>query len=134
MIQWMFPLREPSQFNSQAPLLTDADIAEFHADARLRENLLRSVEVFLAFVGLRFQDGRVVKSPDFNEKVGVWLHPNHNWLRITRVLASARMLGLEGPSRAFFEFLKALRDGGQSGITPETFRYWADASGTDHPA
>ncbi len=133
-IQWMFPLREPSQFNSQAPLLTDADIAEFHADPKLRENLLRSLEVFLAFVGLRFEDGRVVKVRDFDQKKVVWLHPNHNWLRITRVLASTRILGLDGPSRAFFEFLESYRDGGESGITSDTFRYWKDAAHAENPA
>ena len=33
-IQWMFPLREPSRFNPDAPLLTAADIAAFQADPR----------------------------------------------------------------------------------------------------
>ncbi len=45
-IQWMFPLREPSGFNVNAPLLTDADITEFRSDPKLRENLLRSSRSF----------------------------------------------------------------------------------------
>jgi hypothetical protein len=126
-IQWLFPLREPSRFNPDAPLVTAADIAEFHADPQLRENLLRSFEVFLAFLGLRYEDGRVAKSPVFETRIGIWRLPNHNWLRITRVLTSTRLLGLERPSRAFFEFLKQLRDSGLSGITADTFRYWEQA-------
>lgn len=126
-IQWLFPLREPSRFNPDAPLLSVLDIAEFHADPRLRENLRHSFELFLAFLGLRCGAGRIVTAPDFDAKAGVWRHPNHNWLRITRVLTSTRTLGLEEPSRAFLDFLKALRDQEQSGITAETFRYWNHA-------
>ena len=67
-IQWLFPLRERSGFNPDAPLLTDADIAEFRADPTLRANLLRSFEVFLAFLGLRFEGGKVAEAPDFTVK------------------------------------------------------------------
>src|SRR5258708_250993 len=74
-IQWLFPLREPSQFNPEAPLLSDSDIAEFRADPKLRENLLRSFEVFLAFLGLRFENGRVAEAPDFDRKDEVWRYP-----------------------------------------------------------
>jgi hypothetical protein len=128
-IQWMFPLREPSRFNPDAPLLNDADVAEFRADPRLRAHLRRSLAVFLAFVGLRLDGGRVVEAADFRRKASVWRHPNHNWLRVSRVLASTRILALEDESRAFFAFLKDLRDGGASGITPETFAYWETAAG-----
>jgi hypothetical protein len=127
-IQWLFPLKEPSRFNPDAPLLTDADVAEFQSDPRLKENLRHSFELFLAFLGLRCEDGRIVKAPDFDKKAGVWRHPNHNWLRITRVLSSVRMLGLDEPCRAFFEFLSALRHQGRSGITSSTFQYWDHAA------
>jgi hypothetical protein len=127
-IQWLFPLREPSQFNPDAPLLSETDIAEFRADPKLRENLQRSFEVFLAFLGLRYENGRVSEAPDFDRKSEVWRYPNHNWLRITRVLTSTRLLCLEDQGRAFFEFLKELRDSGRSGITDESFRFWERAA------
>ncbi len=127
-IQWLFPLRERSRFNPDAPLLSDADIAEFRADPTLRANLLRSFEVFLAFLGLRLEGGEVAVAPDFAGKGQVWRHPNHNWLRITRVLSSTRLLGHEDASRAFFAFLRAYRDGGRSGITADSFRYWDEAA------
>jgi hypothetical protein len=127
-IQWMFPTREPSLYNPDAPLLTDSDVDEFRSDPRLRANLLRSFERFLAVLGLRYQDGAVVEAPDYDTKKVVFQGFNHNWLRITRVLASTRLLGLEGPGRAFFDFLKARRDAGASGVTADTFRYWEDAA------
>ena len=127
LVQWLFPLREPSGFNPHAPLLTDSDVSEFRSDPTLRENLRRSFEVFLAFLGLRFEDGRVTRALDFEGKRGVWMDSNHNWLRITRVLTSTRLLGLEDESRAFFAFLKELRESGRSGITADTFGYWERA-------
>jgi hypothetical protein len=123
-IQWMFPLREPSQYNPRAPILIEADIAEFQANEVLRDNLRRSFEMFLAFVGLSYHEAKVARAEDFEQKRQIWQYPNHNWLRITRVLASTRTLGLDVESDAFFAFLKELRDGGATGITNETFHYW----------
>jgi Opioid growth factor receptor (OGFr) conserved region len=124
-IQWMFPLREPSRFNPDAPLLTDADVAAFRSDPALREALARSFARFLQFLGLAIEGDRVVEGPDYASKSEVWRYPNHNWLRITRVLASTRMLGLEAESEAFFSFLEGLHKPGKSGIDDRTFAYWA---------
>src|SRR5688572_4686580 len=61
-IQWLFPLREPSQFNAQAPLLTQDDIAAFHSEPVLHANLRRSLERFLGFLGLAFAGEKVVEA------------------------------------------------------------------------
>ena len=39
-IQWVFPTKQISQFNSEAPLLTDDAIALFKADPELMENYI----------------------------------------------------------------------------------------------
>jgi hypothetical protein len=83
--------------------------------------------VILAFLGLHYEGGRVVEAPDFTRK-DVFQHPDHNWLRITRILISTRLLGLEDASRAFFAFLKEQKDLGRSRVTSQTFRYWEDAA------
>jgi hypothetical protein len=127
-IQWMFPLREPSQFNPDAPLLTAADIAAFRAEPVLRANLLRSFDRFLAFLGLIRDGERVVETPGGSGTSDVWLAPNHNWLRITRVLHSLRLLGLDREARAFFDCLQELYRSGRTRITTDTFRYWDDAA------
>ena len=128
-IQWMFPLREPSRFNSDAPLLTDADIAAFAAEEPLRAALGRSIDRFFAFVGLCREGDTVVPAADFARQRSVWAHPNHNWLRITRVLTSARLLGHEATARAFFEFLAAGREDGTVAADSTTFAYWKGAAG-----
>lgn len=127
-IQWMFPLKEPSRFNFRAPTLTEEDIRAFRDEEALRSNLERSFERFLAFLGLAREGGRVKPAADFEAKRWIFQDPDHNWLRITRVLTSLRLLGLEDLSRAFYEGLLDLMKDGRARITAETRRYWRDAA------
>src|SRR5262245_38928693 len=55
-IQWLFPLDEPSGANWRAPLLNGDDVAEFAADASLRESLHCAFLRMLKFYGF---EGRV---------------------------------------------------------------------------
>ncbi|MDR3634288.1 MAG: opioid growth factor receptor-related protein [Isosphaeraceae bacterium] len=127
-IQWLFPLCEPSRFNPHAPLLSEADIAAFRAEASLRDHVLRSFDRFLGFLGLEAKEGAVRPGPRFARKRDLWLYPNHNWLRITRVLHSLRLLGLEAECTAFFCGLNELRERGQARISDDTWSYWQDAA------
>ena len=128
-IQWLFPLPEPSRFNPDAPLLTAEDIAAFKADLFLRGQLRRSFERILSFLGLALARGsEVVEGPNFAARVpDVWAHPNHNWLRITRILKSLRLLGLEAEAQALYARLHALHGSRRYPIGNDTFRYWTDA-------
>src|SRR5262245_14689422 len=87
-IQWLYPLPEPSRCNPDAPLLTAEDITAFRADPLLRANLRKSFERILAFLGLTMTEtGEVTLAANFAERVpDIWSGPNHNWLRITRIL------------------------------------------------
>jgi Opioid growth factor receptor (OGFr) conserved region len=127
-IQWLFPLPEPSRFNPDAPLLTPEDIAAFRQDPALRANLRRSFERILTFLGLQeAADAAVVPGPNFAARTpSVWDYPNHNWLRITRILRSLHLLGLEAESQAFYRRLKDFHTRRQFPIDRETFAYWTD--------
>src|SRR5262245_47386959 len=110
-IQILFPLREESLFNWNAPLLDDASVAAFHTDEKLRANLTRSFERMLTFYGFRHdsETGKVVRSEDFPERARNWLDPfNHNYRRITRILKSLRTLALAELAWAFYDALAAL--------------------------
>jgi len=146
-IQWVFPLKEESAFNPDAPLLTDEDIAIFRADDELKQALFLSFHRFLRFLGLRCRydqpTNKWITTPvaanehgigdefltkaEIEEKQKVWAYPNHNWLRITRCLHSLRLLGLEYAADSFFDSLCKLYDENR-GITPDTFKYWQDAA------
>jgi hypothetical protein len=127
-IQWLFPLREASQFNRHAPLLSDADIATFRADANLRANLLRSLDRFLTFLGLERKSDRIEPGPGCDARSEVLKTPNHNWLRITRVLHCLRLLGLEQEGRRLLDCLENLQTAGKADVAADTFRYWRDAT------
>lgn len=132
-VQWLFPLPEPSRFNPDAPLLTEADRAAFRGDPLLQAKLLRSFERFLTFLGLsRTAEGTVVEGRNFASRVAdAWTFPNHNWLRITRVLRSLRLLGLEVAARNLFEWLDSLHRSRRFPIPDDTFRYWTEAVARD---
>ena len=51
-IQWLFPLREPSAFNPDAPVLSQQDIQSFRGSEVLQKQLLDALKKMLAFYGL----------------------------------------------------------------------------------
>ncbi len=116
-IQWLFPLPEASGFNPDAPLLTPGDIAEFREQSRLRRALLGSLTRMKAFYGI---------SPAGPQP---WLTPgNHNLLRLSRILRSLNLLGLEEEARSLLASLEALYAGGAAAIIgPVTLGYWRRA-------
>jgi hypothetical protein len=56
-----------------------------------------------------------------------WAYPNHNWLRVSRVLRSLTLLGLEERARAFYAWLDGVYRGGRFPIPADTFHYWTNA-------
>jgi hypothetical protein len=126
-IQWMFPLDEPSSVNPDAPLLTKADRAAFDGNPALRAAMRRSLVVFLDFLGLELcGDGRVEKAAHFDERIALWKYTNHNWLRITRMLKSLRLVGLEAEAQQAWRCLRQLHD--EDGyVSAHSFHYWQTA-------
>jgi hypothetical protein len=129
-IQWMFPLPEPSRFNADGPILTEEDIAAFQGDPLLRANLRKSFGRFLKFLGLSATtDGPIMEGANFADRsLQVWMYPNHNWLRITRIIRSLRLLGLQTESLAFFTWLEAINKKRKFLIPADTFQYWTEAA------
>ena len=135
-IQWLFPLAERSGFNPEAPILDTKTIREFRSRLELRRNVQSSFRRMLAFYGMESQEAgelRVTRSVSFAERSENWLTPaNDNHLRITRILKSLRLLGLEAEAAAFFECLANIYRLESAKATPriseETFTYWQAAA------
>ena len=127
-IQWLFPLDEPSAVNADAPLVSAEDREAFRTDPQLRNAMRRSLSVFLRFVGLAMtEDGRIVRGGNFDRRLAVWKYTNHNWLRITRVLKSLRLLDFEQEASAFWACLKELHE--KDGFVSEhSFQFWREAA------
>jgi hypothetical protein len=132
-IQWLFPLPEPSGANPSAPVLDAESIAQFRADEALRARLREALERMLAFYGFVRGDGAIVPGEHFEQHARHWLTPgNHNHLRITRILRSLRVLGLEAEAERFWRGLQAIHAreaaAGRYSITERTFAYWRRAA------
>lgn len=127
-IQWLFPLAEQSAFNPGAPLLDDETIGRFRRDEVLRKNLELSLRVMLDFFGLAIAGHEILRVPTFGERSRNWLTPgNHNFLRLTRMLKSLSVLGLEDRARQLLQALEEI-DGKRPGIIGErTLGFWKRA-------
>jgi hypothetical protein len=132
-VQWLFPLPEPSQFNPDAPLLTENDVSAFKSDSVLQANLMKSFQRILGFLGFELAaNGKVVESASFSGRVSdVWAVPNHNWLRITRILRCLTLLGMEAQAHALFERLDVEYNSRRFPIPANTFAYWTKAVKND---
>jgi hypothetical protein len=132
-IQWVFPTGQRSSVNPSAPLVTDDVRGAFANSGELRGRLRRSLDVMLGFYGLRMDlqdDGPcVVRGANFDQRRRNWLtYGNHNHLRITRILTSLRLLGLQGESRAFLRCLIDIYEsGGSRGISRDAYEFWRAA-------
>src|SRR5690348_13027996 len=112
-IQWLFPLRERSAFNPDAPVLDDATIARFRSDAVIRRNMQRSLAVMRGF----YEDP-------------AWLRPgNHNYLRLTRILKSLSLVGLEGEAQELLARLEEIYVTRAAVIGSRTLDFWRRAVG-----
>ncbi|HEY1807040.1 MAG TPA: opioid growth factor receptor-related protein [Acidobacteriaceae bacterium] len=135
-IQWLFPLPERSGANPGAPTLDAATIAAFRATPAMRDRLRQAFERMLHFYGLTWvaspAAGAVERLPNFRERAQNWLWPgNHNHLRLTRILRSTLLLGLEPESKALFHALNAIYREFPDRIATRTHAFWSDAAQRD---
>jgi len=130
-IQWVFPTRQPSGVNPDAPLVTEATVRAFARDETLRARLKRAFGRMLGFYGLRASVGRVeIDRETFPSRARVWLHPgNHNHLRLTRIMDSLATLGLREEARALQRCLiEDVSTGPGAGrVMPRTLEFWTRA-------
>jgi hypothetical protein len=132
-IQWIFPLPERSGANPWAPVLDAASIAAIRRSAEMQGRLRAAFERMLVFYGFAREGDAVVQGPRFAAASRNWLHAgNHNHLRLTRMLRSLRVLGLEREAAGLWEALRALYEretaAGRPTITAETFAFWRQAA------
>ena len=126
-IQWLFPLHEPSPYNPEAPVVTDEVIADFRHNAELQSRMHQALQRMLTFLGM------VMRESPQGFELGLptdicdrpWLGPeNHNFRRISRMLASLKLMGLDTQAHALWQGLQVLALRCEGKITPATLTYW----------
>lgn len=135
-IQNLFPLPEPSPFNPAAPLISSGVFTAFRTKPELRNRLKESFCRMLTFYGFKLHvDGAneiVVKGENFGRASRNWVTRfNHNHLRITRIIRSLRVLGLEQQAAAFFVALEKVCEGNGrtiGSIGQRSLEFWTRAA------
>lgn len=130
-VQWMFPLKDLSNFNEDAPILTDEDIEFFKSPkaASVAANYIAGINRMLIFMGLdsNTSSGNVeIEVVSEERAMQVWAGQfNHNHLRITRMLKSMMLLG-------FNDYAVALYDAMSTYDIPLSARqHWVEAVNAD---
>jgi hypothetical protein len=132
-IQIIFPLPEGSPYNWEAPVITRFVFAEFRSRPELRETLRRSFLRILAFYGFdeSAEDGKVkvTRRDNHLKQFRNWVtRVDHNHLRITRIIRSLRVLGLEEDAQAFYEALLAVDADFPARISKGSIMFWTRAA------
>lgn len=132
-IQWLFPMVEKSNFNRNAPTLNPATIETFRKTPELKQRLHRSLLLMLDFYGLKLeakppQSIKIIRGENYQQRKKNWVDwRDHNYLRLTRILTSLRLLGLENEAKALFQCLDEIYQEEKDKIGSETYRYWKNA-------
>jgi|SRR5690606_23393420 len=87
-IQWMFPLNETSNYNELAPILTKDDI-NIIIDNNGQQKIINSFLFFYDFL--------------LENRSWIYSIPNHNWLRISRVIKCLRLFNLDSFAQSFHQ-------------------------------
>lgn len=133
-IQWLFPLDTQSGANPTAPILDQATMLQFRNNHPLQIQLSRSFRRMLTFYGLHMENGvyppNIQRDQNFNARAAIWLTPpNHNFLRITRIIRSLHLLGKPDEGRALLRIMEdILQNEGAGIIASSTMGHWRNAS------
>ncbi|KAL9077637.1 MAG: hypothetical protein Q9161_000009 [Pseudevernia consocians] len=135
-IQLLFPLPERSAYHPTAPVIDAATFHAFRSRPDLQSQLTTALTRMLHFYGFApapasnaAADMAILPVAHFPRASRNWLQRfNHNHLRITRIIRSLRVLGLDEHAAAFHRALSAVYDGGRSGIGAKTMMFWTRAA------
>jgi hypothetical protein len=115
-IQWIFPLKEASEFNLDAPILTDQDIFDLKQDTIFLNKFDRVFTMMLKFYFYG----------DF--PIGWWCQPtNHNLLRITRIIKCLKLFGEDKKAKFFYDCCICAYTKYCGPLPITTYNFWLDA-------
>lgn len=116
-IQWVFPLHEKSLHSINTPVLSKEDIDILSNSDIARANMSACLDRFSDFLGLNNND---------QKKINFWANEgNHNLLRITRIIRSLRLFGLEFEAVDFYN--KVISIGKDNSLPMVTMQFWSNA-------
>ena len=137
-VQYLFPLHQPSSMINDAPVLTPELALLLSSNPIARDRFLAAIRLFRRFLGVTPEDTAII-APGIgipfiepiqalsHQKLSLWLHEGgHNTLRVTRIIRSLRLVGLEAEALSFYQDVSA--EGRRAGLGPRTLSYWRRAA------
>jgi len=101
-IQWLFPTNEQSQFNLNAPLLTDSDTTVFKTNINVKNTVAQAIDRFMYFLGFnaiypdeintKVLDNLIIYEPTTYATEIMLNEFNHNHMRITRMIKFLKLI------------------------------------------
>lgn len=131
VIQWLFPLHEASNFNSECPILDEESVQVLRNNHEAQKRMYEVILRFVRFLGFDYvmpsingSDDKFDHDPMLAKNRQNWrTKGNHNHLRITRAIRSMRLFGLEKDAKMFFDAVyRSAVDAGC--ISENNVRYW----------
>lgn len=128
-IQWLFPLEQSSGFNIDAPVLCRNECNELGQDPKVLAGLQDGFNRMLSFYGLEWRGAEIIKSANWDMRCPNWAWtPTHNDLRITRILHSLTLFGLNVEALEFLRFLENMvQENSLSSSRRVALAYWQNA-------
>jgi len=116
-IQWIFPLHEKSNHATNYPIINKEIVEECKKIPEICENISSAIRRMESFYGFDSVD---------REKQKIWCKDfDHNLLRITRIIRSSRIFGLEDEADDFY--LSSKDAGDYFSICDFSKEYWKKA-------
>jgi hypothetical protein len=123
-IQWLFPLNVKSEVVLYSPVLTQDEIGLFVTNKKIQKNINDAFSRMLDFYGFKFSETIEIDYEHPKE----WLTPkNHNFLRLSRIMGSLRILGQGHKAQQLFDALKEIANEDPRGyLLEDSMGYWED--------
>lgn len=133
-IQWLFPNRQASPVNWDAPLLTDLHVEAYAQLPALRQAVDEALSRFFGFLGLEESPGGFTHRDNFEQGSRYWLCPlDHNHRRISRVLTFLCEMGrVERAEKVLRYLVEAMRAQQLQEVT--AVRFWVGIVAAYRPA
>jgi len=108
-IQWLFPISFKSNHCDDAPIVTAKEVEKLTRSEDFRHKLLKSLAMMENFWGFDVEHASTIAKPksfrSFLNKE--WFTPyNHNFIRISRVLQSLVLFGLDKEAQELLDYLE----------------------------
>lgn len=129
-IQWIFPTRNASAINPNAPLVTSEFEEAFLKDELAQKNYCRTCRLYLNYIGFDCQGCTCAIKRKKQSETRFYNLPHHNLLRISRVLNSLKETGHKECSSKLYELMmKDLQEIPDAEVNEQTLRIWKSIQG-----